>query len=464
MTEPKGGIAIPITPYIPTEVTVHLGYPSADADNVTVSFPDYIKNVASSEIYPTWPEQALRANILAQISFTLNRIYTEYYRSRGYDFDITSDTSVDQAFVPDRDIFENVSWVVDEIFNQYIRREGSVEPLFAQYCDGVLTTCSGLSQWGSFTLANEGQSYMDILRYYYGDDIELVSGAPLLPPSQTYPGYPLQLGSVGNAVQLIQTRLNRISTNFPNIPKISPVNGVFDQNTLNAVLNYQETFNLEQDGIVGQGTWYSIASIYAAVKRLNDLNSEGVSYDEITLPYPEELKEGDEGVGVRQIQYFLAYLAEYFSTIPSIAADGIYGPRTAEAVRVFQQLYGLPVTGVVDAQTYKKLFDVYTAFIDSLPDDQFVNAARPYPGRPLVLGSSGDSVRYLQQYLDAIAQVYPNLPRLEADGDYGEQTRDAVYAFQSLFGLDVTGVVGSVTWDAIAGLYDDLRAGEGGSG
>ena len=166
-----------VLPVIPEYITVHLGEPDESAQNVTVSFPDYIKNVASSEIYPTWPESALRANILAQISFALNRVYTEYYRSRGYDFDITNSTAFDQSFVYGRDIFENISQIVDEIFNDYLVREGNIEPLFAVYCNGTTVTCDGLSQWGSVELANQGLVPYDILRNYYGDDIQIISNA-----------------------------------------------------------------------------------------------------------------------------------------------------------------------------------------------------------------------------------------------------------------------------------------------
>ena len=226
-------------PVIPETVTVHLGAPDAPAENVTVNFSDYIKNVASSEIYPTWPENALRANIYAQISFALNRIYTEYYRARGYDFDITNSTAIDQSFVYGRDIFDNVSEIVDEIFNDYIARQGFIEPLYALYCDGVRTTCPGLSQWGSVDLAEQGYIPYDILRYYYGNDINIIQNAPVENVSESYPEVPLRLGSAGNAVRTVQTRLNRMSVNYPAIPKISSPDGIFGTETEDAVLEFQ---------------------------------------------------------------------------------------------------------------------------------------------------------------------------------------------------------------------------------
>ena len=163
------------TPFIPSTITVHLGRPDQSAQNVTVPFPDYIKNVASSEIFPTWPENAIRANVYAQVSFALNRIYTEWYRSQGYDFDITNSTAFDQSFVNGRSYFEDVSRIVDDLFNNYVRRQGAVEPLFTAYCDGRQTNCDGLKQWDTVSLANEGRTPYEILQYFYGDDIDIVS-------------------------------------------------------------------------------------------------------------------------------------------------------------------------------------------------------------------------------------------------------------------------------------------------
>ncbi len=181
-------------PYIPETITVHLGLPDQPAENVTVNFSDYIKNVASSEIYPTWPESAIRANIYAQISYALNRVYTEWYRSKGYDFDITNTTQYDQYFVKDREVFKNISRIVDEIFNNYVVREGSVSPLFTAYCNGTTSRCDGLSQWGTVTLAEQGYTPLEILQFYYGDDIAIIENAPIRPNVESYPGFPLKLG------------------------------------------------------------------------------------------------------------------------------------------------------------------------------------------------------------------------------------------------------------------------------
>ena len=282
-------------PFIPDTVTVHLGAPDTNAPNVTVPFTEYITNVASSEIYPTWPEEAIRANIYAQISFALNRIYTEFYRSRGYDFDITNSTAFDQSFVNGRDYFENIERIVNEIFNSYIVRQGNVEPLFAQYCDGERVRCDGLSQWGSVSLANDGYTPYEILQYYYGDDINIVNNAPIMNITDRAPVRPLRLGSGGDEVRRLQIRLNRISDNYPSIPKIALPDGVFSFDTEDAVKRFQEIFGLTPDGIVGNATWYKVLFIYNAVKRLNELNSEGITLSEVTDQFPGATRRGDTG-------------------------------------------------------------------------------------------------------------------------------------------------------------------------
>ena len=206
-----------VIPYIPQQITVHLGPPNSNAENVTVSFSDYVKNVASSEIYPTWDESALRANILAIVSFALNRVYTEWYPSRGYDFDITNSTAYDQYFVKGRSFFDNISRLVDELFNDYLRRPGFVEPLAAKFCNGTTVTCEGLSQWGSEALAQQGYNYNQILRSYYGD-VEIVANAPIRGITASYPGTPLRRGTTGPSVVTAQVMLNRVSQSYPAIP------------------------------------------------------------------------------------------------------------------------------------------------------------------------------------------------------------------------------------------------------
>ena len=452
-------------PVIPEKIRVHLGTPNSGAQTVTVSFPDYIKNVASSEIYPTWPEAAIRANIYAQISFALNRVFTEHYPSMGYDFDITNSPVFDQAFIYGRDVYENISMIVDEIFNDYIVRQGNVEPLFALYCDGINTTCGGLSQWGSVALANEGLGAYDILASYYGSDIDIVEDAPVEDVRPSTPGRPLRLGSVGSEVSFIQTRLNRISTNYPAIPKISPVDGAFGVETENAVKTFQRIFGLTPDGVVGKATWYKIQLIYNAVKRLSDLASEGLTFEEIPKNFPETLSVGDTGIYVYDAQYYIRWISLFDPAVPFVEFDGVFGPETENAVKAFQREYGLPVTGVIDAATWDEAFDVYYGYIRTAGEELLGTGAKPFPGEVLKLGSEGEYVTILQQYINAAATLYESIPEIPVTGAFDETTRDAVYAAQALFGYPTNGLVGPVLWDTLgiiySSVYDENYASDG---
>lgn len=445
-------------PVIPESITVHLGPPDSAAQNVTVGFSDYIKNVASSEIYPTWPENALRANIYAQISFALNRIYTEYYRARGYDFDITNSTAIDQSFVYGRDIFDNISEIVDDIFNDYIVRQGFVEPLYALYCDGVNTVCGGLSQWGSVELAEQGYIPYDILRYYYGDDINIVRDAPVENVSASYPGVALRLGSAGNDVRTVQTRLNRISANYPAIPKISAPSGIFTTETEAAVREFQSIFDLAADGVVGKATWYRIQTIYNAVKKLNELESEGLSISEVEKQFPGTLSLGDTGIEVAVLQYYLATVAYFNPKVTVPAINGVFDAQTAEALSAFQREYGVPETGVADEETWNRLVSVYRGFIGSVAGVGV--SAEPFPGVILTLGSSGTDVEAVQTYLGVIAEVYTEIIPPEVSGNYDVATENAVRTLQGLFGLPQSGVVGPITWELIAEKYSEIENGK----
>ena len=452
---------MPDIPTIPSKVTVHLGAPSASAPNITLSFADYIKNVASSEVFPTWDEDALRANIWAQISFTLNRIYTEYYRSRGYDFDITNDISIDQSFVNGRDVFENISRLVDEQFNSYIRREGNIEPLFAVYCDGVEVKCGGLEQWGSQTLAQQGLSAEEILKRYYGNDIEIVRNVPIEGISGSAPAVPLREGSSGPNVQIAQIRLNRIATDFPAIPKIYPPDGIFGPETTAAVKAFQEAFSMTADGIIGPATWYRIQAIFNSVKRLNELTSEGLTVADISTQFPRALGAGDSGNEVRALQYFLAYIAQYVNSVPPLTIDGSFGPSTEAAVRGFQRTYGINEDGVVGEVTWDRIYNVYLGLVANLPASFTEGQVLPFPGTILRIGSEGEDVRVLQNYLNYIAKTYPEIPTVTPTGYFGTATANATNAFASLFGIEGTlpSTVGAVMWDAIADVYQDLYVG-----
>lgn len=450
---------MPQLPYVPESITVHLGPPDRAAENITLPFLDYIANVASSEIYPTWPESAIRANIYAQVSFALNRVYTEFYRTQGYDFDITNTTANDQSFVNGRVIFDNIRELVGDLFNNYIRRMGNIEPLFAQYCNGTTVTCQGLSQWGTVTLANQGYTPYEILTYYYGDNIELIVNAPVAGSIDSAPTYPLRLGSAGDNVRTAQIRLNRISSNFPAIPKILATDGIFAEDTESAVRRFQEVFNLTPDGIIGKSTWYSIQNVYIGVKRLNDLNSEGITPEEITQQYPGALAEGSVGDGVRNLQYFLAYLSQFYDTIPAPAIDGVFGAATRAAVESAQRTFDLNTDGIVGEETWYALTNAYLGIVNTIPREYIEGVAVPYGGIPLRIGSESESVRLLQEYLNYISQSFPEIPFIDVTGYFGPRTQEAVIAFQNLYGQNPTGLVASATWNAIIELYEALYQG-----
>lgn len=373
-------MAVVVTPSIPQYITVHLGPPDSNAENVTVSFPQYIKNVASSEIYPTWNNSAIYANIYAQISYALNRVYTNFYRSRGYDFDITSSTAYDQKFIQGRTIFENISRIVDQIFTTYIRRIGSIEPLAAKYCNGTTVTCEGLSQWGSEYLARQGYNSLGILKYYYGDDIELVENTPITDIRSLYPGYPLRRGNSGDAVTVIQRELNTISKSYPAIPRVE-VDGIFGETTERAVRTFQQIFNLTPDGVVGQATWNRLVMLYVGLLRLSELDSVGVTIFGSSLEYPEALRLGDENDYVATLQYFLSVLSEFYETIPSVPITGYFGSLTQEAVIAFQETAGLVADGVVGRRTWDELYRFYDGVENTvlIPDINILS----YPGQPL---------------------------------------------------------------------------------
>ena len=257
---------------IPEYVVVHDGAPSdRTASDYYVTYADYIKNVASSEIYSTWPQSTLRANITAIMSFTLNRVYTEWYRNKGYDFTITSSTAYDHKWIYGRNIFDSISQIVDEIFANYVSRPNVKQPILTQYCDGKRTTCpNAMSQWGSKALGDDGYSDIDIIRYYYGSSAyintaEEISGIPA-----SYPGYELSIGSSGQKVMQLQEQLNTIADTYSNIPKVA-VDGIYGENTQNAVRQFQKVFDLPQTGVVDYRTWYKISAIYVALTRIAEL-------------------------------------------------------------------------------------------------------------------------------------------------------------------------------------------------
>lgn len=438
-----------IRPIIPTYITVHLGVPSnSSAQNVTVSFRDYIKNVCCSEIYPTWPTESLKANIYCQISLALNRVYTEWYRSKGYSFDITNSTQYDQAYVYGRSISQNVSDLVDNLFNIYVRKGNSYEPYYTEYCDGKQVSCSGLKQWGTVTLANQGYNALQILRYYYGSTVSLIESNQFQDIMSSFPGT-LSLGSQGVAVAQMQNQLNRIRRNYPAMSLIDPVDGKFGPQTETVVKQFQKIFNLTVDGIVGKATWYKISYIYAAVKKLAELGSEGETVPGFVPS--ESLQVGSSGVPVQILQYMLSVISVFYPAVSSVTIDGVFGNATKVSVMEFQRLFGLTVDGIVGAKTWNQLIRVYQEVKENVTNDTC--NCEPYGGTLLRQGSSGSAVRTLQTYLNAVGQVNTVIPQITVDGKFGPATERAVIAFQQLYGLTADGIVGPKTWSELCSAY-----------
>lgn len=448
---------------IPDPITVHLGTPSSNAPNVQVSFPEYVKNVASSEIYPTWPEASLTANIYAIITFALNRIYTEWYRSRGYNFDITNSTAYDQYFVQGRPIYDSISRIVDRIFNEYVRRKGHKAPYFTSFCNGTTATCQGLSQWGTVTLANQGLTPIQILRSYYPSDIEIAETDIVTGILSSYPGTPLRVGSTGLDVQTIQTYLNRIRRNYPAIPAITDEAGVFQDSTRAAVTKFQSVFNLTPDGIVGKSTWYKISSLYTAVTRLAELDSEGGSLGIGTVPPSSILRQGSSGPDVITLQYLLDFISEYYPEIPGLAQDGIFGSGTRQSVIAFQQAMGLNADGVVGPLTWKALYDTYQGILQNvppqIPDESDTFQYTVQPGDTLWLlsrryGTTVEAIKRLNGLTGDmlyIGQVL-RIPVSQTGGyrEYTVQAGDSLWLLARRFGTTVEEIM------RLNGLTSDL--------
>ena len=338
---------------------------------------------------------------------------------------------------------------MDEIFNNYIVRNGSIVPLYAQFCDGVYVQCSGLSQWGSVRLAEQGMNAFQILQYYFGDNIRLVRDAAVGNNTPSYPGVALRRGSFGDDVLIIKRELNRIALNYPAVPRISSLTGVYDFETEEAVTAFQNIFNLEPDGVVGKATWYKIKQIFAAVKRLSDITGEGLEISEVERRYTRALKLGDSGVDVEALQYYLAFLGYFFPELPPIPITGYFGEQTRDAVLTFQKLYGLTVDGIAGQRTFGEVERAYRAAVEELPANYQSAIGEPYPGRFLVPGDSGESVSIIQRYLSIISRTDPQIPQVTVTGTFDEATRNAVLALQRQIGIEQNGAIGPVEWSRI---------------
>jgi len=380
----------------------------------------------------------------------LNRVYTEWYRSRGYYYDITNHTGYDQYFVYGGVIFANISALVDQIFNRFIQREGHREPFYAEYCNGTTATCPGLSQWGSEALARQGKTPIEILRYYYPKDISIIQTNNMQAVTESYPGYPLSLGSTGDKVRVIQDYLNRIRVNYPAIPQINPPDGVFGAQTVAAVRAFQgiTAFGLPTvNGVVDRATWYKIVYAYTGVKKLAELTSEGQIVGVGRTPPANSIGQGARGREVGILQFLLNFIADFYPEVPTVIRDYNFGPQTVNAVREFQRAFNITADGFVGPTTWRKLYDVYWGINDNVEIP--IPPIPPYPGAPLRIGSTGTAVTQVQTCLNNIATRYPTIPKISADGQFGTNTHNAVAAFQRIFGLTQDGVVGPATWERI---------------
>ncbi|WP_051280077.1 peptidoglycan-binding protein [Anaerovorax odorimutans] len=412
-------ISRPNVPLIPEMITVHLGEPDDDAENITVPFPDYIKNVVSIEIYPTWPESAIEANIYSIITFTLYKLFNNEYRNNGYKFDITN-SALDQPFQPEREIPANISFIVDLIFTSYLIRRGEQTPAYTPYCN----------------------------------DIDIVTDIPVDANFEPYPLYPLKLGAFGQDVYTLQKELNRIGKNYPTIPKIDDDDiGIFGVQTDTAVKEFQRIFNLIQDGVVGSATWYKIKYVYNSVKGL----SESIGLPEQEIESKISWKEGDSGIWIKVLQYYLHVIGCYYPDIPIIDITGYFGPDTTEAVKALQRKYNIKEDGIVGIQTWYHLDKDYKSIINNIPEG-CLESKTLYPGYILSLGMADQNVTLMQTYLQKISEFYPNIPTVEITGVYDDQTEAAVKVIQEeyLNLKDYERLIGPNTWNQIALLYENL--------
>ncbi|WP_455495219.1 peptidoglycan-binding protein [Gemmiger sp.] len=331
-----------------------------------------------------------------------------------------------------------------ELFSTFVQRSGDAEPYFTEYCDGKTVTCPGMKQWGTVDRAREGMNALQILRYYYGSRVQLVTTDNIAAIPSSYPGSPLRRGSTGTNVRILQKQLSRIARDYPSFGKPA-VTGTFDEATENSVKKFQKQFSLTADGVVGRATWNKVSFIYVSVKDLAELTSEGETAEgtQSAGGWPGTvLRRGSTGSSVEQVQFWLSDLAQFDSSLVRVTVDGSYGAATERAVRAFQQKQSLTADGAVGQRTWNAL---YTAWVDAQSD----LGATAWPGTALRRGSVGMEVRLVQFWLRLAADNYSALRTVTVDGSYGAATVSAVEAFQTLFGLTADGVVGRSTWNKL---------------
>lgn len=445
---------------VPAFITVHLGGMNDVADNVTVRFPDYIKTVASLSFDPQSPEEALKAGIYAQISKALYRIKTREYKMEGYGFDITTDSETDLPYSYGGAVFENINRITDGIFNEYITRVNDTAPINANICysDSV---CDGLKFAESVEMAENGASYLDILKYYYGDDIRIEKNARVGGLDNLYLiEYPTYPGQSGAAVSGLQISLNKIGANYTSIPFIERINGIYGQETVSAVREFQRIFDLEVTGEVDKSTYYKLLYVLDSIYRLSYYVYLSEQFKGQPTELRSELSYGDVGELVKLLQYYLLVASSFDVRIPPLQIVGVFGENTYQSVIAFQRIFGFDTDGVVKQGEWETLKRTYNRLYSAFPDSAFSERAAPYGGEILLFDSVGAEVRLLQEYLNEVAYNYDNIPEIDINGVFDTQTEEAVKVFQILFGIKPTGVVTSTTWNVLAEVYNAIKAGK----
>ena len=441
-------------PVVPENITVHLGRPKDNAEDITVAFTDYINNVAACEIYPTWPKEALKANIYAITTFALNRVYNEWYKSEGYNFDITSSPAYDQTYIKGHEVYENIGEIVKNVFNDYLYKEGQVSPIFAAYCDGRRLKCDGLKQWGTVELANSGKKALDICKTYYGASTKLMENAKTSSNLEGYPGFVLKVGTFGNPVYAVERDLERITKNYPYIDYKTTGKGIYTDKLKESVMRFQEIFNLKETGEVDKSTWYKIKYIYSSVKKLENLYSEGITIKDANFKYKDELKYGDTGIEVSYLNYFLNAISFVDNNIPNLKTNSVFSDNTRSMVRAFQKNYGLEETGIVDYKTFSKIGETYNTILTSYKDKYKDFVDDLYPNKFLSLGDSGEEVKRLQRYLLKICKYDKSIPGVKVNSKFDELTDSSIRKLQKDYNFEINGIVGPLLWKKIVELSE----------
>lgn len=453
--------------FIPEFITINIGDLNSCEEIITIPFIDYVKNVACSSVYPTWRDEAIRANVHAIVSFALNRIYTDWYKSRGYGFEITSSEVNDQMFVKGRNLFRNVCDIVDEVFDSYIKIGESNEPILAR-CVNCGERTNNLSRWGSFDLAEKGLSTLEILKRYYGDEIVLYE-VPNVGGIFKKFNRVLSKGSSGNYVKILQKQLNEISKKYKGVSRIQKIDGIFGDNTERAVKDFQRIFGIKADGIVGKGTWNRISLVYSLIKKnFNDIDD----VEDFEQGF-RELKLGSSGEDILNLQKSLNYIFSQFKFFPKLKEDGYYGEQTKKSVELFQKLFGLIVDGIVGKNTFdrieyvKKNLKALNGFLKSQFQNNFENlneGQRDFGDLediviPLKKGDVGENVKILQRELNNLSNYYGFIKKIAEDGIFGNDTQESLINFQKKFGLRVDGIFGKESLNkllALSEIIDDL--------